>query len=92
MFNSIENLVSVGWSMLIFLSAYLANVTFSLVVQHQTSSRAIRPRKVDQQRLQDRDLRDRPDPVVCGLDHTSLVCERSRLGDPPGVPTFSLTW
>lgn len=31
MFNSIvENLVSIGWSMLIFLSAYLANVTFSL--------------------------------------------------------------
>lgn len=31
MLNSIlENLTSVGWSMLIFLSAYLANVTFSL--------------------------------------------------------------
>lgn len=26
----VENLVSIGWSMLIFLSAYLANVTFSL--------------------------------------------------------------
>ena len=31
MLNSIlENLISVGWSMLIFLAAYLANVTFSL--------------------------------------------------------------
>lgn len=31
MFNSIVgNLVNIGWSMLIFLSAYLANVTFSL--------------------------------------------------------------
>ena len=31
MLNSIlENLMSVGWSMLIFLAAYLANVTFSL--------------------------------------------------------------
>lgn len=26
----IENLISVGWSMLIFLAAYLSNVTFSL--------------------------------------------------------------
>lgn len=31
MLNSIlENLISVGWSMLIFLAAYLANATFSL--------------------------------------------------------------
>lgn len=31
MLNSIlENLIGVGWSMLIFLAAYLANVTFSL--------------------------------------------------------------
>lgn len=31
MLNSIlENLISIGWSMLIFLAAYLANVTFSL--------------------------------------------------------------
>lgn len=31
MLNSIlENMISVGWSMLIFLAAYLSNVTFSL--------------------------------------------------------------
>ena len=28
--NIIENLVMIGWAMLIFLSAYLSNVTFSL--------------------------------------------------------------
>ena len=85
MFNSIvENLVSIGWSMLIFLSAYLANVTFSLWYNIKLLHEPF-----DREKLINSAYKIATFVIgltlLCGLDHTSPVCERSRLAIPPGV-------
>lgn len=38
----IENLINIGWAMLIFLSAYLANVAFSLWYNIKNSAAVLR--------------------------------------------------
>ena len=82
MFNSIvENLVSIGWSMLIFLSAYLANVTFSLWYNIKLLHEPF-----DREKLINSAYKIATFAIgLTLLCVASPVCERSRLGDPPGV-------
>lgn len=35
-----NNLINIGWAMLIFLAAYLSNVAFSLLLQYQNFASA----------------------------------------------------
>ena len=82
MFNSIvENLVSIGWSMLIFLSAYLANVTFSLWYNIKLLHEPF----------------DREKLINSAYKIATFVifpCLRTKSAgrSPRSTPTFSLTW
>lgn len=81
----IENLISVGWSMLIFLAAYLSNVTFSLWYNIKLQNQPFDRSKLVASAIKIATICDRPGPSVLIRHHPSLVCERSRLVYSAGI-------
>lgn len=80
MFNALlENLTNIGWAMLVFLCAYLANVAFSLWYNIKIRKEDFDREKADRKRLENPCFRRWPDASVYGYYCTSDFCKRSRL-------------
>lgn len=74
----LHNLTNIGWAMLIFLCAYLSNVSFSLYYNIKV---LLEPFSKEKLRLEDRCFCLRSDPAVCGYYHAAAVCGYGRVGN-----------
>lgn len=82
MLNAVlNNLINIGWAMLIFLCAYLSNVAFPFTTTSRFAS-ALRQTENDQFRAEGCHLRCGPDLALCSNHHPSDLCGSAWVGNP----------
>lgn len=83
MLNAVlNNLINIGWAMLIFLCAYLSNVAFSLYYNIKVLLQPFDRQKMINSGLKVATFVVGPDLALCSNHHPSDLCGSAWVGNP----------